>query len=186
MSNIQLKRKVLTAIAAVMMFSGYSVASSAAFIDPDSEIALFGVVAADAQDLTLATELLFPQSVVIAGGVNDFAFAVGGAAMFNTIVFDPETPGSVLTFAGGGGFTSSGIVIDLQSPSALNITMTGTWSLDGFDDTAGRLILTADSLGGDGLFTFSASGTVTAIPVPAAVWLFGSALAGLGFVRRRT
>jgi hypothetical protein len=29
------------------------------------------------------------------------------------------------------------------------------------------------------------SGTVTAVPIPAAVWLFGSALAGLGWMRRK-
>jgi hypothetical protein len=30
-----------------------------------------------------------------------------------------------------------------------------------------------------------ASGTVSAVPIPAAVWLFGSGLAGLGWMRRR-
>jgi hypothetical protein len=30
------------------------------------------------------------------------------------------------------------------------------------------------------------SGVITAVPVPAAVWLFGSALAGLGWFRRKT
>ena len=33
--------------------------------------------------------------------------------------------------------------------------------------------------------SYSIFGTVTAVPVPAAAWLFGSALAGLGFIRRR-
>jgi len=32
---------------------------------------------------------------------------------------------------------------------------------------------------------FAFSGTVSAVPVPAAVWLFGSALGGLGWMRRR-
>jgi hypothetical protein len=32
---------------------------------------------------------------------------------------------------------------------------------------------------------FLVSGTVSAIPIPAAVWLFASALAGLGWLRRR-
>lgn len=32
---------------------------------------------------------------------------------------------------------------------------------------------------------FFTSGTVSAVPVPAAVWLFGSALAGLGWIRRK-
>ena len=33
---------------------------------------------------------------------------------------------------------------------------------------------------------FVISGTVTAVPIPAAAWLFGSALVGAGFLRRRT
>ena len=32
---------------------------------------------------------------------------------------------------------------------------------------------------------YSCTGTISAVPVPAAVWLFGSALAGLGWMRRK-
>ena len=42
----------------------------------------------------------------------------------------------------------------------------------------------SDCAGGPVLRSF-VSGSVTAVPVPAAVWLFGSALAGLGWFRRR-
>ena len=34
-------------------------------------------------------------------------------------------------------------------------------------------------------FRYISAGTVSAVPVPAAVWLFGSALAGLGWMRRK-
>jgi hypothetical protein len=37
----------------------------------------------------------------------------------------------------------------------------------------------------DELGEFSGSFSISAIPIPAAVWLFGSALAGLGFIRRK-
>jgi hypothetical protein len=34
-------------------------------------------------------------------------------------------------------------------------------------------------------FRFFTAGTISTVPIPAAVWLFGSALAGLGWMRRR-
>ncbi len=182
MINIQLNKKIVATCAALMMMT-FSATTSAALIDANSEIALFGTYTTDNADLTLATEIT-GMDALIAAGANDFAFSVGGSASFSTIVFNPSTPGSVFTFAGGGEFTASSIVVDLQTSSALDLTMAGVWSLAGFDDTAGTLILTADSLG-EGLFTFSASGTVQPIPVPAAIWLFGTALAGLGLTRRR-
>jgi len=36
-----------------------------------------------------------------------------------------------------------------------------------------------------GEFIVADNWTITAVPVPAAVWLFGSALAGLGWMRRK-
>jgi len=33
---------------------------------------------------------------------------------------------------------------------------------------------------------YPTTATITAVPIPAAVWLFGSALAGMGWIRRRT
>ena len=59
----------------------------------------------------------------------------------------------------------------------------GAWEIwlgDSFDDSTPEP---------DGVMDFGSSVTInqaSQIPVPAAVWLFGSALAGLGFVRRRT
>jgi hypothetical protein len=46
---------------------------------------------------------------------------------------------------------------------------------------------TSNCLSGEGNSPFaSASATTSAVPIPAAVWLFGSALAGLGWFRRKT
>jgi hypothetical protein len=36
-----------------------------------------------------------------------------------------------------------------------------------------------------GEYFYLASGSITAVPIPAAVWLFGSGLAGLGWIRRK-
>ncbi|MEM7081373.1 MAG: VPLPA-CTERM sorting domain-containing protein [Pseudomonadota bacterium] len=184
MTNTNIKG-MIARLVMLMMMGIFSLSASAMLIDASSETALFGTYSADNGDLTLATTLTFADPALIAAGVNDFAFAVGSNASLNAITIDPSFSGQVLSFGSGGSFTANSLAIDLQTSTALDITLTGFWSLDGFDDTAGTLVLTADSLGG--LFTFSASGTVTPapVPVPAAVWLLGSALLGLGFNRRR-
>jgi hypothetical protein len=45
--------------------------------------------------------------------------------------------------------------------------------------------LASIDLNGGSVFGVSFDGTTAAVPVPAAAWLFGSALAGLTVVRRR-
>jgi hypothetical protein len=42
------------------------------------------------------------------------------------------------------------------------------------------------AIGPAGAESYIISGAITAVPIPAAVWLFGSALAGLGWFRRKT
>ena len=41
------------------------------------------------------------------------------------------------------------------------------------------------NFGGSAMLDFDNVLTVTAVPIPASVWLFGSALAGLGWMRRK-
>ncbi|MFK8031736.1 MAG: VPLPA-CTERM sorting domain-containing protein [Gammaproteobacteria bacterium] len=182
MIKIQLKRNVLAALAAVVMFSGFAVSSSAALIDSDSTIRIFGGYEADAADLTQATQLSFPGIVQITEGEGDFGSSIGFAS-FATISFDPVVPGSVLTFANGGEFTSTSVEIGTQAPNFLELIITGVWTLDGFDDTEGQLVLTATTPT-NGIFAFEATGSVTQVPVPAAIWLLGSALVSLGVTRR--
>jgi len=189
-------RKHLGATALVVCaFAGWSLPASAALLSSATEIAFFGIFQpTGGTNLADSSGGTFPSPVTIAAGVNDFAFAVGGNATFLDITFNPLTTGDILTFANGGLFSATEMVIDLQSETSLDLTLQGIWSLNGFDDTEGQLVLTADALGG--LYTFSAAGTVfsnvispdieiAVIPVPAAAWLFASALAGLGITKRR-
>lgn len=187
----KIKRQLGTTALVLCAFTGFSLPASAAFITSGSELAFFGIYqptgGTNLQDSTGAT---FPSGVTIAAGANEFAFAVGGQANYSNFTFSPVTPGNILTFAGGGQFSATEMVIDQQSATSLDITMRGLWSLNGFDDTGGTLVFTADALGG--LFTFSAAGVVYAngispdpVPLPAAIWLFASALGGLGIIQRR-
>ena len=62
------------------------------------------------------------------------------------------------------------------------VTGSGTFTLDGFDDTQGDFVYTNQ---GNASTSFSAQAAVSEVPLPAAVWLFSSALMGLVAVRRR-
>ena len=62
--------------------------------------------------------------------------------------------------------------------SKVEIVATGILTLIGYDNTPGTFVFNETS------YTFSAT-SVAEVPLPAAVWLFGSALMGLVAVRRR-
>jgi hypothetical protein len=54
----------------------------------------------------------------------------------------------------------------------------------GFSDSLGLTNISFQNLTGTGNYSFD-NITTTSVPVPAAVWLFGSALGGLGWLRRK-
>ena len=108
------------------------------------------------------------------GSINDFTFApfpVGGV-----------TP---LWAIGDFSFDLESVVIIGQGAGALGLAGTGTIHYDGiadYDDTYGTWTFTGNGSSGS-LFNFSAGTTV--VPLPAAAWLFGSALFGLVAAARR-
>lgn len=186
MKTVNVIKNISPFLLSVILCAGFSLPASASQISTSSEMAFFGTYTpTGGADLMNATGLAFPAPVIIAAGVDDFAFAAGGNATFSGFGFNPATSGAILTFADGGAFTASSVVIDVQTTQSLDLTLAGIWSLDGFDDTLGRLVFTADALGS--LYTFSAAGTVTSlsipseVPLPGAILFFASALAALAF-----
>jgi hypothetical protein len=78
---------------------------------------------------------------------------------------------SFIGYLEGGGTVQLGLISG-SSPETFNFD--GSWSnLTGIDVYTGATGFQLDNI------------VVTAVPVPAAVWLFGSALAGLGWMRRK-
>jgi hypothetical protein len=68
--------------------------------------------------------------------------------------------------------------------SSLTITGAGTLTLTGFDPTPGNYIVTTQGPTGVQV-TFSVTSIASAVPEPASLAVLGSALAGLGLLRRR-
>ncbi|MBT8447825.1 MAG: PEP-CTERM sorting domain-containing protein [Gammaproteobacteria bacterium] len=188
------RRRAAPFAAALALAVGTPVTASAItadpMIDPGSELAMFGSLApTGGTDLASATGLTFASPVIIAAGANDFAFSVGGNATYFDFDFAAPVLGTILSFAGGGAFTATSVTVDVQTPTALGLTLDGVWSLGGFADTPGILRLTADSL--FGLSTFSSAGiisvipSVSPVPVPGALALFAPAIVALYTRRRR-
>ncbi|UCB54105.1 MAG: VPLPA-CTERM sorting domain-containing protein [Thiotrichales bacterium] len=113
--------------------------------------------------------------------------AIGGTVGFGTVgtvfnspfTFNPSTPVSNLLQIGNWQVDLATTTIDDQTVDVLTLSGTGTISGNGFDLTPTTWTLSANATGG------SYSMTVNAVPVPAAVWLFGSGLIGLIAVARR-
>ena len=122
---------------------------------------------------------------VVTSAFGDYAGTLGTFVDFNDFVFDPLATGTQLwTFTSGGthSFSMSTINIISQTANSISLEGAGIASIDGFDDTGGDFSLTLNQNGQ--AFSFSSSAAVV-VPVPAAVWLFGSGLLGLVVTARR-
>ena len=120
--------------------------------------------------------------------LNDWLALVQAAAPANSSSFGVAgTDPAAADAARNGGFFNNSL-ISVGSTSALFYSQANPADGTTFADanvvnqagTAGTAAQSAASLTFQGTFTAN-----TAVPVPAAAWLFGSALAGLGYVRRK-
>ncbi len=176
MSFININQLVKATVASTLLMFAFG--SSAALITGD--ITFSGdwdsVASTDS-----TTQITFPGGDLdVDGSSGDFGgIAQGTGGTLSTLNFGV---GGAFASIGGFTFTLTDTSVVFQNSTIIVIAGTGVASGNGFDDTAVDFTFTANESGN--LRNFSAGFTAQPVPVPGALILFGSALAGLGLRRR--
>jgi len=110
---------------------------------------------------------------VASGGVFDiFSIDVGAANVSGSFDF------AFTGFLSGGGTVSTSTI---NASAMQTVNFNSSWSgLDSF-----RIEISPNTVAGPFTGSIIDNISVEVVPIPAAIWLFGSGLAGLGFLRRR-
>ena len=176
MGLININHLVKATVASTLLMFAFG--SSAALISGDIT---FSGDWASVASTDSTTTITFPGGDLDVDGSNgDFgSIAQGDTGTLSTLDFGVNG-----AFASIGGFdfalTSSSVVF--QSATIIVIEGTAVASGNGFMDTTVDFVFTANQDGS--LKNFSAGFSARPVPVPGALILFGSALAGLGLRRR--
>jgi len=174
-------RAVLQLVVLGLLLTGSSLANAALI---SGSMAVGGVFSTDGSDFETTTTITFDTVVAQEDGLGDLSSILGGQAADSinngTLTIRPAFSAQTDVFQiGGFQFDIDTLSIDFaMDTSFLAMSGTGTLSGGGFDSTAATFDFTSNPGS-----TYSL--TIAAVPVPAAVWLFGSGLIGLIAVARR-
>ena len=176
-------------IAAVLLLVVGSAQAAAVFtmVESGGDVVLSGAGSIDLTGLTFANTVSTAGNPFVNPGLPNFR--TGDTTFHNLDVYSgltgPAAFGSGGMFPGTGG---SGDVFGVRGATALYVPegyVSGS-PLAGTGVWAGATFVSMGVAAGTYVWSWSGDSiTLNVIPIPAAVWLFGSALAGLGWMRRK-